>query len=407
MHQLIPSHELETLIAHDGKPAVSIYLPTTRISTRVQAESLQFKNLLRNAEEELSALELRGPAIQALLEPARRLVADVEFWRHQQDGLAVFFSEDGLWVYQLPITFETALFVGQQFHLKPLMPLLSGDLEFYILAVSQNGVRFLQATRYSVEELAPERLPSGIQEVLDEYEFQQQLQFHTSTASPDTGRRSAIFHGVGAGATDDEKDKIREFLARIDRGLDEILHNERAPLIFAGVDYLFPLYRDVNRYPHLVEWSITGNPDHVQAIELHRQAWQRLEPSVDAEWAAEIERFYNGAGQGLAAMDVAEIVPWADQGRVDTLFVNQHAAVWGNYLRDSFRVEVHEERTPHNRDLTDLAAIYTLLRGGRVRLLTPAAMEMEFGTQNRHGSDVAILGGGEQPTLAAIYRYAL
>jgi hypothetical protein len=297
--------------------------------------------------------------------------------------------------------------VGQQFHLKPLMPILAGDLDFYILAVSQNAVRLLRATSYTVEELAPESLPTSLQEVLDEYEFEQQLQFHTSTAAPGTGRRGAIFHGVGAGATEDEKDKIREFFTRIDRGLGEILSKEGAPLIFAGVDYLFPLYRDVNRYPHLVEWSITGSPDRVQASELHREAWQRLEARVDAEWASEIERFYNGAAQGLASMSIEEIVPWADQGRVDTLFINRGAAVWGDYRRDDFRIEVHEANTPHNRDLTDLAAIFTLLRGGRVRLLTPEEMEMEFGAQNRHSGNVENLGGGTEPTVAAIYRYAL
>jgi hypothetical protein len=34
-------------------------------------------------------------------------------------------------------------------------------------------------------------------------------------------------------------------------------------------------------------------------------------------------------------------------------------------------------------------------------------MEMEFGAQNRHSGNVENLGGGTEPTVAAIYRYAL
>jgi len=43
--------------------------------------------------------------------------------------------------------------VSDRFHLKPLLPLLTGDGRFYILALSQNQVRLLQGTRYSVRGL--------------------------------------------------------------------------------------------------------------------------------------------------------------------------------------------------------------------------------------------------------------
>jgi hypothetical protein len=40
--------------------------------------------------------------------------------------------------------------VTDRFHIKPLLPLLSGDGRFYVLALSQSEVRLLQGTRYSV-----------------------------------------------------------------------------------------------------------------------------------------------------------------------------------------------------------------------------------------------------------------
>ena len=60
--------DLETIIAHQGKPAVTIYIPTSRIITRVQAEGLQLKNLLRIAGASFSercrilAAAERGPS---------------------------------------------------------------------------------------------------------------------------------------------------------------------------------------------------------------------------------------------------------------------------------------------------------------------------------------------------------
>jgi len=49
-------------------------------------------------------------------------------------------------VYRLPLEFESLVVVGDRVHLKPLLSLFFGDRYFYLLALSQNQVRFFQAT---------------------------------------------------------------------------------------------------------------------------------------------------------------------------------------------------------------------------------------------------------------------
>lgn len=408
MNEYITNQDLETLIAHQGKPAVSIYLPTTRITTRVQAESLQFKNLLREAEEQLGRFELRGPEIRAILEPGYTLINDSDFWRHSKDGMAVFLSEDLFLCYQLPISFHTNLIVAEAFHLKPLIPVLADSVVFYILAVSQGGVRLLRGDRFSIEELAPAKLPSGLQEIMSEYEIAKDVQFRSSEVAPGMGRRGPIFYGQGAGEAEDEKTKIKEYFDRIDRGLQDYLQEQNAPLVFAGVDYLFPIYREANTYPNLVESSITGNFEDVQPERLHRQAWRLIEPMLMAQRAAAIERYHSLAPHNLTSSKVAELVPWADKGRIEIAFVDESAMIWGSYDRERFEAKVHEEQTPHSRDLTDMIALFTFLRGGEVYLMTPEEMEMEFGPDNRHrSSDGFSQNAIPRPAVAAIYRYAL
>ena len=279
MNEYLPSQELETLIAHQGKPAVSIFLPTTRIPTRVQAESLQFRHLVRDAEEQLGQFELRSPEIRAMLEPAHQLIADPEFWRHQRDGLAVFLSQDMFVRYQVPVPFEMEVVVAESFHLKPLMPLLTNEIVFYVLAVSQNHVRLLRCTRFMVEEIDPATIPGSLQEILSEYEIEKQAQYHNSALSTGTGRQGSIFYNAGGVENADEKAKIREYFGRIDQGLRDYLKGQSAPLIFAGVDYLFPIYREANTYANLVESSMTGNPESLQARDMPRLAWKLLEPT--------------------------------------------------------------------------------------------------------------------------------
>jgi hypothetical protein len=408
MNNHIPFGELETLIAHQGKPAVSIYLPTTRIPTRVQAETLQFKNLIREAEEQLAQFEMRGPDVRAILEPARQLITDSDFWRHPQDGMAVFLAEDIFFRYQLPISFRTELIVSEVFHLKPLVPILSNEFVFYILAVSQNQVRLLRASRFEVEELDPATIPSSLQEVLSEYEIEKQVQYRTSGTAQSAGRGGGFYWGQGAGATVDDKAKIREFFDRIDRGLRDFFQDQNAPLVFAGVEYLFPIYREANTYTNLVESSITGNPEELQPNDLHRRAWRLIEPLLTAKRVADIELYHRSFSHNLTSTKIAELVPWADKGRVQIAFVDKQAVKWGQYDPGQFEAIIQDERQPGDRDLTDLVAIYTLLRGGEVYLLTPEEMEMEFGPDNRHrSSDGISQNTTARATVAAIYRYAV
>jgi hypothetical protein len=58
----------------------------------------------------------------------------------------MFSAPDVFRHYRLPFPFQEFVVVTERFHVKPLLPLLSGDGQFYLLALSQNGVRVLQGT---------------------------------------------------------------------------------------------------------------------------------------------------------------------------------------------------------------------------------------------------------------------
>jgi hypothetical protein len=103
-----------------------------------------------------------------------------------------------------------------------------------------------------------------------------------------------------------------------------------------------------------------------------------------------------------------ELVPWADKGRIEAVFINKRAEVWGVYDQERFEAEEQLWRTPNNRDLVDMVALYTLLRKGRVYLMSPEQMEMEFGPGNRHQSaEASSSSDGDVPVAAAIYRFAV
>jgi hypothetical protein len=372
---LLSKEELKILIEKAQGRCVSIYMPTHRIPPETKQDPIRFKNLLRQAEERLKATGLRSPEIKKLLKPANALVKDGLFWQYQADGLATFISSDFFYHYRLPVKFDELLVVIDRFHVKPLLPLFSNDGRFFVLALSQNNVRFFHCTRYSANEVPLEGVPKSLSQALKYDDPERQLQFHTRTPSA-TGERAAMFHGQGVG-TDDAKNNILRYFQQVDGGLQNILREERAPLVFAGVDYLLPIYREANSYPHLIEKGITGNPEGLKGEALHEQALKIVEPYFLKAQEEAMAQYKQLAGSERASSSLEPIVQRAYDGRIDTLFVAVGVQQWGFYELETRTVHLHRDAEPGDEDLLDFAAVHTFINGGRVYALKPEKMPDE------------------------------
>lgn len=365
---LLTLDELKALVGQNIGACASLFMPTHRTGAETRQDPIRFKNLLGQAEEGLRALGLRSPQARELLEPARKLLVDSAFWWHQSDGLAVFAAANLFRFYRLPLDFAELVVVGERCHVKPLLPLFMGDGHFFVLALSQNQIRLLEGTRYSVDEIDLEGVPTSLVEALGE-DREKQLQFHTRTGASGTGRRAAGFHGHDP--ADEAKDRILRYFRQVNDGLSQVLKDERAPLVLAGVDYLLPLYREANTYPHLSEQGITGNPEALTPAELHGRAWEIVQLRfLEAKQAARLQ--YQGlAGTGRTSTNVKEVVPAAYHGRVEVLFVALGIQQWGRFVPETNTVHLRPEPTPGDEDLLDLAAIQTVLNGGTVYAVEP------------------------------------
>lgn len=368
---ILSRSEIEILVNQTDRPLVSIFMPTQRVGAEMQQNPIRLKNLVGQAEAELIGYGLRAPQARSLLEPARALVDDGLFWQEQSDGLALLLSPDFFRAYRLPLNFEELVVVADHFHLKPLLPLLSEDGHFYVLALSQNEVRLWQATRYHISEVDLKNMPTSLAEALKYDDPEKQLQFHTASDSPrNPGDRQAIFHGHGVGS-DDEKKNIWRFLQIIDHGLQAVLQHKSEPLLLACVDYLRPIFQEVNSYPHLLDQSITGNPKLLSPASLHKQAWSIVQPHFQQARRQATAQYQQLAKSGRASHDLREILPAAHYGRVDTLFVAVNRQQWGNFEPDTNTINLYGAAKPGADDLLDVAAMQTLLHGGTVYAVEP------------------------------------
>jgi len=338
-------------------------MPTFRTGAEGQQNQIRFRNLLRKAEEKLLAGGLRSQEVKKFLEPAQALPGNVLFWRRQSDGLALFLAADLFRCFCLPEAFDELIMVADRFHIKPLLPLLGGHKRFYILALSQKENRILEGTAHHVQEIELESVPNSLAEALQYDALEKQIRFRAGSAGG--GDRTSMVSGHGADI-DDTKDNLLKYFRLIDRGLHDLLRDERAPLVLAGVEYLFPIYREANTYPHLIEEGIGGNPKGISAEALHRTALEIVRPFFQKAEREALAQYRQSSGTGLTSADIGEIVPAAYHGKVGQLFVASGRQQWGSYHGESGAVELHQKMEPASEDLLEIAAIQTFVNGGLV-----------------------------------------
>jgi len=380
--------DLQELIEVTREWCISLYMPTHPIGREQQQNPTRLKNLLTRVKKDLSEHGLRRPDIERLLSPAEELLLDPDFWQHQSEGLAVFLSNNFSRTYRLPAKFEEFLVIAHNFHIKPLLPLLSSEGKFYILAINLNGIKLFLGTKDTISEVELTGMRTNIEEALWMDEPERHLDMHTATSSTGRASEPGIFHGQGI--RDEDKTNILRFFHYFDQELSVLLKDKSILMIPAGVDYLLPLYREANTYNNLLEEELIGAPEKLTIKALHKQAWQIVEPIFKERQRRAIVQFneLNGQQSNLVTSDLNTAVKAAKFGQVGTLFVPLDIQKWGRYDPENNKVLQEPEPTPENEDLFDFAAIHTILNSGEVYALQPQELP----------------GDGE---LAAILRYAV
>jgi hypothetical protein len=356
--------ELRALIDAAGQNSVSIIMPVQQEPDKWDENRIRLKNLLQAAEQELGQLDLRRPAVEQLLAPAGDLVEEGRFVATDGPGLAIFLTKGFARAYQLPYAPEQMMTVTSQFLIKPLMPLRLNE-QFYVLGLSQRGIRLLRATEHTVERMDLRDAPQSLDEALRWDDPEKELQWHSQTGGRGNGR-DAVFHGHGVGTKEMHKKDLLRYFQLLDRHLSKILAGEDAPLVLAGVDYLLPIYREANTYGHLFEEGIEGSYEQWNDKEIQHQAWELLQPYFQKGRQAAESLYHQQADKSLASADLATILPASYQGRVDTLFVALDEQRWGRYQPEAGQLELHTQPRPGDVDLLNLATIYVVKNSGDV-----------------------------------------
>ena len=363
----MPVDTFKSLAGLQKPNSISLYLPMFKKGKEQNQEMgpATLKTQIHEVGKTLDQKGLSDQEISEFLAPVKALVENRELWRNPSDGLAIFIDKDtGLQYFQLPISFEITTYVGDHFYLLPLLQLYQVNGHYYILELSQDHVKLYQADRYGIQDLFIEtHTPEQLEEAVGFDHQQKTLQFRTGQAAFSQG----TFHGHGEGK-DDEKKELLKFFKEIDKGVKETLDANKAPLIIAGVSRWHSLYQEVNTYSNLHEDPLIGDPEFKNKGQLHEESWKLIRPYFEQTLRSKITAYKDQQHLETTSHQISDILPAAENGRVDTLFVRKGADLFGTYGPKKCLI-LDSEKTTKNISLLNMAALNTYLKGGNVYTL--------------------------------------
>lgn len=327
-----------------GWPAISIYLPTHRLSGQTGEDRIRFKNLVHVALERLITEGLRHADANELLAPLESMRANDAFWRMTGDGLAVFLSMSGVRSFRLGTAMPEQVIIGDRFYLRPLIAAhLRTDQPFYALALDLNGPRLFAGDRFSITQLDFAAAPTS-EDGLDEFVLR---------------LRSAVREVIGSGG---------------DR-----------PLVLLGIERVIAAFRHVSTFGRLAEAIVPGTTDYMTPAMVHDRVLAALAGYFDAQLEHDLTAIAEAEGGVLVSRDADRILEAASEGRVDTLYFDEGTGPFGVFDRYAVKAkmiceaeprllrETADTRSPDTGecgwDLIDLAVAETVLHHGDVHAL--------------------------------------
>ena len=369
---ILTKEGLTELATYQSDCCISVFLGTHEAGVEVNEnyDVISFKNVLQKLTAQLKERNINAAQIERMLEPGFELVRDQDFWKQTSPGLAVFIA-DGYFKYiKMPVGIQEDVVIESTFYVTPLIPILAKKEYFYLLVISKKQCKLFRADESGMEYIHVNDLPKSLQEDMGDTDVQ--TTFRRGTGGGDS---QISVHGAGGGNNNDDKVYIANYFESVDDVLwKNVLHDQNAPLVLAGVEYLIPIYKSVCDYKHVWEQSLTGSHEHEDTATLYKQAKELMQPYFAQRLNRALENYGNQSATELTSSIIDDVVPATYYGRVSHLFVQRGEHIWGRFDEMENKLEMQTEETEGAEDLIDNAVVRTLMTGGDIFLLDKEQM---------------------------------
>ncbi len=335
-------------------PAISIICPTHRTYPENRQDPTRVQNLIKDAEQRLQQ-EFSAREVAPLVEALRSLAAEVDH-QHAEDGLALFVSSTHQSKHYIPFAVREAVTIDQSFATRELVHAFNRSPRYRVLVLSEKPTRLYEGVHDSLEEIVNSRFP-----VTHEKE----------------GGRGPLPGGAWVNTSAARDERHRQFFRDVDRRFGEWQRRERLPLVVVGVERYQSFFREVTSHADAIIATVTGSHDKTPAHELGKRIWPEVLAALQEAKHARKEELERAVGAGKSASGIQQVWRAAQEGRGQTLFVEEGYHVPAEISADGSTLRVIEDPQAPGAadDAVDEVIEAVIMKGGEVVFLEDGTLD--------------------------------
>ncbi|MFM2375690.1 MAG: hypothetical protein RLZZ165_787 [Bacteroidota bacterium] len=329
-------------------PCLSILMPTHRVAPSNVQDKAILKGLAHEAEEKLR-VRFAGREIKALLE---NLAAAVETYDpvQNQGGLGVFVDGSVCELVHLAVPVETKVLIENNFATRELIKAMTTETSYYILTLSEKNTHLMAADQDHAHEVHAAGFPLA------------NKHHHVSAKQR-------------ANWTKEDDKQARDYFSEVDQHLEQVLSQNRLPLVVAGSEHTLDNFRHVTRHGGSIFTSVLGNFDNSSVSEVGKVAWAQVKDAIAQHHADALKMLSGAMNDKLAALGIQEVYAMAIQGRGKVLFVEEDYFQFGVISGESIELESDSSLPGYVSDVVDEIAEAVLDAKGRVLFVEKGMLE--------------------------------
>lgn len=311
--------DLKKFAENVSENCVSIILNTHRTSPDNKKDSINLKNLVKEAENRLLADESKRDA-QFLIKRVRELEAKIDHSKNLE-SLVIFVNEEVAEYTRLPISVEDRVIIDETFATRDIVRALRTNTNYLVLVLSRQKVRLIEAINDKV-----------VREIGKPFPIENTKLYSTNRAEQSNATR--------------QTNLVAEFFNRIDKEVNKLRKENPIPVLICSEESNYNEYLKIaDERNSIFDTYLNQNRIEQKAHHIIEEAWKIVKEYTENKNKLRKEELKKAVGTGLFLADVNEIWKAANQSKIQTLFIEENLFQPGYMSEEKITFVPEEERT--------------------------------------------------------------
>jgi len=272
---------------------VTVLLNTHRNSPQSKKDDIALKNLVTEAEKRLKE-ECNDETGEVVFQKLNELASNIDA-RYNFESLALFVNRDIAEFIRMPIKVEDRVVIGNSFATRDLIRLLHKELNYYVLVLSREKARLIEA----VGDKEIDEIHNG---------FPMENSFTVAGEGKLFSRETSL---------------VLEFFGNVNEQLNDVQHEKRLPVFICTDEANYSDYLKAAERNENISGLIEGNKDDEDANNIVQAAWPVAEKWLKEKNEKRLNELTHNAGGEDFETDFTEIWKAIIEGKGRTLYVKE------------------------------------------------------------------------------------